>query len=134
MLWAQARQSSRLPIGTRSNYWMVDAARWFPSQNPDAIAQKAIELLATPALRHAMRKRAYLFARDMVWKKAAQGYMGSFARVRGDRTETPRVQFSARNTPKALNQLPELKLNHVNALTDDTGDAAARDLHHPQSG
>ena len=68
-----------------------------------------------------MRKRAYLFARDMVWKKVAQGYMQSFAQVRSDRLETPRVQFSARTTGKSLNQLPELKLNHVNALTDDTG-------------
>ena len=92
-----------------------------PFQNPGAIAHKTIELLDTPAIRHAMRKRAYLFARDMVWKKVAQGYMESFARVRSDRMETPRVQFSARATPKALDQLPELKLNHVNALTDDTG-------------
>jgi glycosyltransferase involved in cell wall biosynthesis len=92
-----------------------------PFQNPDAIAQKTIELLTTPAKRHAMRKRAYLFARDMVWKKAAQGYMESFARVRADRMVTPRVQFSALATPKLLNQLPDLKLNHVNALTDDTG-------------
>src|ERR1700704_3423333 len=92
-----------------------------PFQNPDAIAQKSIELLDTPALRHSMRKRGYLFAREMVWKKAAQGYMESFARVRSDRMETPRVQFSARATEKALNQLPELKLDHVNALTDDTG-------------
>src|SRR6266853_6991063 len=92
-----------------------------PFQNPDAIAQKTIELLDTPALRHAMRKRAYLFARDMVWKKAAQGYMESFARVRSDRMETPRVQFCAGATEKSLNQLPELKLDHVNALTDDIG-------------
>src|SRR5271155_2184876 len=92
-----------------------------PFQNPDAIAQKTIELLDTPAIRHAMRKRAYLFAREMIWKKVAQGYMESFARVRSDRMENPRVQFSARATPKALDQLPELKLSHVNALTDDTG-------------
>ena len=92
-----------------------------PFQNPAAIAQKTIELLDTPALRHAMRKRAYLFARDMVWKRVAQGYMESFSRVRSDRMENPRVQFSARTTPKSLNQLPELKLTHVNALTDDTG-------------
>ena len=32
-----------------------------------------------------MRKRAYLFARDMVWKRVAQGYMESFSRVRSDR-------------------------------------------------
>jgi glycosyltransferase involved in cell wall biosynthesis len=92
-----------------------------PFQNPDAIAQKTIDLLDTPAIRHAMRKRAYLFAREMIWKRVAQGYMASFARVRSDRTEAPRVQFQARVTPKMLNQLPELKLDHVNALTDDTG-------------
>src|SRR6202045_4130889 len=92
-----------------------------PFQDPGAIAQKPIELLDTPALRHAMRKRAYLFARDMVWKKAAQGYMESFARVRSDRIETPRVQFSSRIAQKSLNQLPELKLSHVTTLTDDVG-------------
>ena len=92
-----------------------------PFQNPDAIANKTIELLNTPAIRHAMRKRAYLFSRDMVWKSVAQGYMKSFSRVRSDRMETPRVQFSARAIPKVLDQLPELKLDHVRALTDDTG-------------
>ena len=92
-----------------------------PFQNPEAIANKTIELLDTPAIRHAMRKRAYTFARDMVWKRVAQGYMETFVRVRSDRMEYPRVQFSARATPKALDRLPELKLDHVNALTDDTG-------------
>src|SRR6202521_708380 len=92
-----------------------------PFQDPDAIAQKTIELLDTPALRHAMRKRAYLFAREMVWKRVARGYMESFARVRSDRMETPKVQFSARMTPKLLGQLPELKLNHLTQMTDDTG-------------
>ncbi|MGA7171711.1 MAG: glycosyltransferase family 4 protein [Candidatus Sulfotelmatobacter sp.] len=92
-----------------------------PFQNPGAIAQKTIELLDTPATRHAMRKRAYLFARDMVWKRVAQGYMESFARVRSDRMESPKVQFSARMTHKFLDQLPKLKLNHFNQMTDDTG-------------
>src|SRR3984957_14975869 len=92
-----------------------------PFQNAEAIAQKTIELLDTPAIRHAMRKRAYLFARSMVWKRVAQGYMESFSRARSDRTETPQVQFLSRATPKSLNQLPELNLAHVNALTDDTG-------------
>src|SRR4030088_1551383 len=108
-------------------YWhaieLLDAGRGalVPFQNPGAIAQKTVELLDTPAIRHAMRKRAYLFAREMVWKRVAQGYMESFSRVRSDRMESPRVQFSARTTQKSLNQLPELKLNHMNRLTDDTG-------------
>jgi glycosyltransferase involved in cell wall biosynthesis len=92
-----------------------------PFQNPDAIAQKTIELLDTPAIRHAMRKRAYVFAREMIWKRVAQGYMESFSRVRNDRMESPRVQFSARATPKDLNRLPGLNLDHLNSLTDDTG-------------
>jgi len=92
-----------------------------PFQNPDAIAQKTIELLDTPAIRHAMRKRAYLFAREMVWKRVAQGYMDSFARVRSDRTDLPKVQFASRVIPKRLDQLPGLKLNHLNRMTDDTG-------------
>jgi glycosyltransferase involved in cell wall biosynthesis len=92
-----------------------------PFQNPDAIAQKTIELLDTPAMRHAMRKRAYLFAREMVWKRVAQGYMESFARVRSDRMANPKVQFSARVIQKSLDQLPELKLAHLNRMTDDTG-------------
>jgi glycosyltransferase involved in cell wall biosynthesis len=108
-------------------YWhaieLLDGQRGalVPFQNPEAIAHKTIELLGTPAIRHAMRKRAYLFGRDMVWKRVAQGYMESFSHVRSDRMETPRVQFSARETPKALNQLPELNLDHLNTLTDDTG-------------
>ena len=92
-----------------------------PFQNPRAIAQKTIELLDTPAIRHAMRKRAYLFAREMIWKRVAQGYMESFSRARSDRMETPRVQFTARAMERSLNRLPELKLNHINTLTDDTG-------------
>ncbi len=98
-----------------------------PFENPDAIAKKTMELLDTPAIRHAMRKRAYLFAREMVWKRVAQGYMESFARVRGDRMANPKVQSSARMTHKSLDldldkdQLPPLKLDHLSRMTDDTG-------------
>jgi glycosyltransferase involved in cell wall biosynthesis len=92
-----------------------------PFQDPDAIARKTVELLDTPAIRHAMRKRAYLFAREMVWKRVAQGYMESFVHVRSDRMETPQVRFPARLAQKTLNQLPELSLKHFNRLTDDTG-------------
>src|SRR6201981_127388 len=108
-------------------YWhaieLLDDSRGalVPFQNASAIAQKTIELLDTPATRHAMRKRAYLFAREMVWQRVAQGYMTSFVRVRRDRMESPKVQFSARLTEKSLGQLPELKLNQLKRLTDDTG-------------
>src|SRR5438477_1303569 len=65
-----------------------------PFQDPDVIARKAVELLDTPAIRHAMRKRAYVYARDMVWKSVAQGYMASFEQARADRARQPRAMFA----------------------------------------
>jgi glycosyltransferase involved in cell wall biosynthesis len=108
-------------------YWhaieLLDEGRGalVPFQDPCAIAQKAIDLLDTPAIRHAMRKRAYMYAREMVWKRVAQGYMGSFAQVRSERMERPRVQFLSRATEKALNVLPAVNLHQFQQLSDDTG-------------
>lgn len=92
-----------------------------PFQDPDAIARKAIELLDTPAIRHAMRKRAYMYSREMVWKSVAQGYMASFEQARADRTRQPRAMFADGSPEKYLDRLPTLKLDHLLRLTDDTG-------------
>jgi len=92
-----------------------------PFQNPEAIARKTVELLDTPAIRHAMRKRAYQYSREMVWKKVAQGYMSSFARARSDRMREPRVMFADETVEKCLDKLPALNLDHLHRLTDDTG-------------
>src|SRR6266702_3715547 len=79
-----------------------------PFQDPEAIAQKTIELLTTPAIRHAMRKRAYVYAREMVWKSVAQGYMASFEQARADRARQPRAMFADASPEKYLDQLPAL--------------------------
>ncbi|MGA9475107.1 MAG: glycosyltransferase family 4 protein [Terriglobales bacterium] len=92
-----------------------------PFQDPEAIARKTVELLDTPAIRHAMRKRAYLYSREMVWKKVAQGYMASFARARSDRMQEPRVTTADAGAEKSFNKLPALDLDHLLRLTDDTG-------------
>jgi hypothetical protein len=108
-------------------YWhaieLLDGRRGalVPFANPDSIAQRTLELLDTPAIRHAMRKRAYLYGREMVWKKAAQGYMRSFERARAARSRNPRVGFSAQVAPHSMDRVPTLKLDHVSRLTDDTG-------------
>jgi glycosyltransferase involved in cell wall biosynthesis len=92
-----------------------------PFDDPEAIAAKAIELLDNGAARHAMRKRAYLYTRDMVWDRVAQQYMGSFERVYNERLRKPRATFSARNTVKDLDRLPAIKLDHLYRMTDHTG-------------
>src|ERR1700688_1317581 len=92
-----------------------------PFDDPGAIAAKTIELLDNGSARHAMRKRAYLCARDMVWDCVAQHYMKSFARVHNERLRNPRATYLAQNTEKALDRLPAIKLDHLYRMTDHTG-------------
>lgn len=92
-----------------------------PFDDPQAIAAKTIELLDNGTARHAMRKRAYLYTRDMVWNRVAQQYMGSFERVYNERLRNPRATFSAQNTEKTLDRLPAVKLDHLHRMTDHTG-------------
>lgn len=92
-----------------------------PFDDPEAIAQRTIALLDDETGRHAMRKRAYLYARDMVWTRVAQKYMKSFESIYNERLRNPRATFSARNTVKTLDRLPALKLDHVFQMTDHTG-------------
>jgi len=92
-----------------------------PFDDPEAIAEKTIALLEDDTARHAMRKRAYLYARDMVWNRAAQKYMQTFERVYNERLRNPRATFSAQNTEKALDRLPAIKLDHLFQMTDHTG-------------
>jgi glycosyltransferase involved in cell wall biosynthesis len=92
-----------------------------PFDDPGAIAEKTIALLDDETGRHAMRKRAYLYARDMIWNRVAQKYMQSFERIYNERLRNPRATFSAQNTKKALDRLPAIKLDHLYRMTDHTG-------------
>ncbi len=63
-----------------------------PFEDSAAIATAAIELLENNAAREAMRRRAYSYARHMVWSHAADSYMREFVRAcahRMQRTVTP---------------------------------------------
>ena len=53
-----------------------------PFEDPRAIAAKTIELLENEGLHHAMRQKAYLFGRTMVWPNIARQYMETFQRAR----------------------------------------------------
>jgi len=92
-----------------------------PFDDPEAIATKTVELLDNSTARHAMRKRAYLYARDMVWNRVAQKYMKSFERIYNERLRSPRATYSAQNTEKNLDRLPAIKLDHLLRMTDATG-------------
>lgn len=92
-----------------------------PFRDPAALAREVIDLLDNEASRHAMRKRAYMFGRAMIWPQVARRYMESFDRARIERRHFVPPGF----TPKALDQrpgeLPRLKLDHLRHMTDETG-------------
>ena len=66
-----------------------------PFEDPAAIAAAAIDLLDNDLERQAMRKRAYTYAREMVWNRVAQSYMCSFSRALTHRVQPARLRFPA---------------------------------------
>jgi glycosyltransferase involved in cell wall biosynthesis len=71
-----------------------------PFDDPIAIADMAIELLENDAARQEMRKRAYLYARHMVWNRVAQSYMQAFVRACATRMQPARVGFPVRGAER----------------------------------
>ena len=92
-----------------------------PFNDPSALAEQVIDLLDNESKRHAMRKRAYMFGRDMIWPQVARRYMESFQRARSERRHFSRPGFVVKALDEAPGDLPPLKLDHLRHLTDETG-------------
>jgi glycosyltransferase involved in cell wall biosynthesis len=93
-----------------------------PFRDPDAIAAQVVDLLDHEAKRHAMRKRAYMFGRDMIWPQVAKRYMESFERARAERLNFRKQPVLAvKPLDKRPGELPPLKLDHLKRMTDETG-------------
>ncbi len=92
-----------------------------PFRDPEALAEEVIDLLDHEAKRHGMRKRAYLFGRDMIWPQVARRYMESFQRARAERRHFTPTDFAVKPLDKRPGELPPLKLDHLRRMTDDTG-------------
>jgi glycosyltransferase involved in cell wall biosynthesis len=97
--------------------------RIVPFSNSDAIAEQIIDLLDNDVERHAMRKKAYTFSHEAVWREVSREYLQVFNEVRQNRTRNPRPRHSYVENIKAITnfELPEIKLDHLKAFTDDTG-------------
>jgi hypothetical protein len=97
--------------------------RIVPFRNPGAMAEQIIDLLDNDVERHAMRKKAYTFSREAVWREVSRRYLQVFNEVRQNRTRHPRPRHSYVENIQAITnfELPEIKLDHLKAFTDDTG-------------
>lgn len=92
-----------------------------PFQDPQALADQVIQLLSNESQRHAMRKRAYMFGREMIWPQVAVRYMESFKRARAERRHFTHPDYAVKPLDKRPGELPPLKLDHLRHMTDNTG-------------
>ena len=110
-------------------YWYAtemlaeDRGRLVPFNDPDTMAAQIIDLLDNDVVRHAMRKKAYVFTRDAVWEEVSNQYLQLFNDVQLNRDTNPRPRHAYVAHIKAITafELPEIKLEHLKTLTDDTG-------------
>jgi glycosyltransferase involved in cell wall biosynthesis len=106
-------------------YWYAEEmlanrrGRLVPFKNSAALAREINDLLENDTERHAMRKRAYEFARDMVWDNVARSYLDLARECTRERTRGRRaVELGPLSITSGV---PEPDLRHLAALTDDTG-------------
>jgi hypothetical protein len=92
-----------------------------PFRDAHAIAEATIDLLGNDTRRHAVRKRAYLMGRAMVWPRVAEAYMVAFTRAWTTNRRVAGAQRAGRLQVVPPEVLPPLNLGHLTRMTDDTG-------------
>lgn len=108
-------------------YWyaeeMLDEGRGriVPFCDSEALANEVIDLLSNEVERHAIRKRAYMYCRSMLWKEVARQYLEIFATVMLERERGPRVAFTTPTLDDSPQEMPQVKLDHLVRLTDNVG-------------
>lgn len=92
-----------------------------PFKDAKAIAENVLFLLEHETERNAMRKRAYLFGRDMIWPTVAQRYLESFEDARRQNISQLFAIPVTGVSDERVQGLRELKLDHMQRMTDGTG-------------
>ncbi len=92
-----------------------------PFGDSEAIAQAVIDLANDDTRRTAMRKRAYLVGREMIWSHVAHMYMESFQRARHGRPSALAKTRAVRTLDAEPPQFPQMRFEHLLQMTDSTG-------------
>lgn len=108
-------------------YWYAtemlaeDRGRLVPFRNSEALGEAINDLLDHETERHAMRKRAYTYGRQMIWPEVARRYLDVFEGAWAAWAGGTRITASGPTGRDLQEDLPEIDLRHVRRLTDDTG-------------
>lgn len=103
-----------------------------PFKDPQAIAREINYLLENESERHAIRKRAYMYGRTMIWTEVACRFMNSFEQARLERISHPRAARSLMESEQSSEgDLPQMKYDHLIRMTDSTGILQHANFHLP---
>jgi hypothetical protein len=92
-----------------------------PFGDSEAISRAILELWQDEPRRHAMRKRAYMIGREMIWSHVGLRYMESFERARHTRPPALVRVKAVRTLEEEVQLLPELEFEHLLKMTDSAG-------------
>jgi hypothetical protein len=95
--------------------------RLVPFRDPVALAREVIDLLDHPDECRAIQERAYQYGRKMVWSNVGRRYLDTFAAAKRQRLRKNVPERQLETLGLRQQQLPEIKLDYLRRMTDDTG-------------
>lgn len=91
-----------------------------PFRDADAIADAVSAIQSEPESRLEMGRRAAEYGQNMLWPEVGRSYLSTFNRAKRESAERLRVIVGAPRI-EVTAPLPDLHLNHLFDLSDDTG-------------
>ena len=98
-----------------------DRGRLVPFRDPSALTREVIDLLDHPDECRAIQERAYNYGRKMVWSNVGSRYLDTFAEAKRQRLRNNVPEHRLETLGHRQQRLPEIKLEHLRRMTDDTG-------------
>ncbi len=98
-----------------------DRGRLVPFRDQSALAREVIDLLDHPDECRAIQERAYNYCRKMVWSNVGRRYLDTFAEAKRQRLRKNIPERRLETLGDRQQRLPEIKLDYLRRMTDDTG-------------
>ena len=92
-----------------------------PFNDSKSIAEKIIYLLDNEIEGHNIRKQAYQFSRQMIWKEVARTHLDIFDELVQKRASYPKSSSQKKSLRTTPFEMPDPKFDHLYRLTDDVG-------------
>jgi len=92
--------------------------RLFPFKDDAALSRTLLDLCRSPTELQRVRKAVFAFTQPMEWPRIGDSY---FEMIRAALRASRRSRAAPARAPAVASALPELRLDHLQRMTDDTG-------------